>query len=455
MGAETVRESGPRRVLMLAYVFPPFFSIGGSIRAVKFIKYLPSLGWLPTILTIDDTKEHESQLRQGSEELLADIPQDVRIRRTASGEPSVELLERGRKARERSKLAAMLVNSLRGIRSAMGRYLLIPDEQITWLPFALRLGLRIVSEERVDVLFATCPPHAVAVIASTLKKVSGKPLVLDFRDDWIDTPRYRQKPLFVQWVERRLERWAVTTADRVITVSEWSQREFLHRYGDQRKEKFVFIPNGCDLSDFVLNKGGLGNAVHPCFTIVHAGLLTDAEDWTRSPASLFRALARILDTCPEIAAKIDVVFTGHLPKSYRDMADSMGLTATVRESGHLAQDAFLKLMRGADLLLTINYDGFATLIPGKIYEYWAVGSAPILLLSCPGAAQELVERRGLGMAVAPSDVEGIMGCILSAYRRREAGDPMKIATSGIERYDRRRLAEELARTLDNVVQPAQ
>ena len=38
-----------RKVLMLSYVFPPFFSVGGSIRVVKFVKYLPALGWLPMV----------------------------------------------------------------------------------------------------------------------------------------------------------------------------------------------------------------------------------------------------------------------------------------------------------------------------------------------------------------------------------------------------------------------
>ncbi|MHB0875984.1 MAG: hypothetical protein ACYC5O_08070, partial [Anaerolineae bacterium] len=89
----TITAGAPRKVLMLTYVFPPFFSVGGSIRAVKFARYLPERGWLPLVLTIDDSKEYDTQRRQGSESLLAELPEQVRIFRTGAGEPSAALLE--------------------------------------------------------------------------------------------------------------------------------------------------------------------------------------------------------------------------------------------------------------------------------------------------------------------------------------------------------------------------
>ena len=57
--AQQHRVGSARNLLMLAYVFPPFFSIGGSIRVVKFIKYLCPLGWRPVVLTIGNKKEYE------------------------------------------------------------------------------------------------------------------------------------------------------------------------------------------------------------------------------------------------------------------------------------------------------------------------------------------------------------------------------------------------------------
>ncbi len=104
-------------------------------------------------------------------------------------------------------------------------------------------------------------------------------------------------------------------------------------------------------------------------------------------------------------------------------------------------------MQAADLLLAINYEGFSTLIPGKIYEYWAVGGPPILLLSCPGAAASFVEQHSLGLTVDPSDVAGIQQAILTVYRQSKTAAPLRVSTAGIEAYDRQALTRKLAQVL--------
>jgi glycosyltransferase involved in cell wall biosynthesis len=438
-----------RTVLMLAYVFPPFFSVGGSIRVVKFVKYLPGLGWRPLVLTIDDRRETVSQRREGSEILLKEIPPEAQVYRTGSGEPSAHLQQKGREARDRSRLAAPLVNLLSGLRRLAYRTILLPDAHITWLPSALKWGRQVVRDERVDVLWVTCPPHSAALIGAALKRLTGRPMVLDYRDDWIDTPWHRSKPRTVRWIERRLERWAVRTADRVVLVTQASREAFIARYPHQAADKFVLIPNGCDLDDFAVVRR-MEVPAHEDFRIVHAGLLCADHGWHRSPESLFQALQRTVYDCPEMARRLSVTFTGRLPEPYRRQVESNGLSGLVHETGFLPHDAFLRLLREADLLLAINYEGFGTLIPGKLYEYWAVGRAPILLIDGEGAARRLVQEHGLGLCVEPDDVEGITEAIVEAYRQRQAGTPMRINTDGLGRYDRKALTRQLAKLFGEV-----
>jgi len=451
--ADALRLTGndARKVLMLANHFPPFGSVGGSIRVVKFIKYLPALGWLPVVLTIDDSREYDTQRKRGSEALLQDIPKQVKIHRTTAGEPSVELLERGRKARRQNWLAAVIVNLLSAARRWASAYLLLPDANITWLPFALKMGRQIVNREGIDVIFATCPPHSATLIGAVLKRLTGKPLILDFRDDWIDTPWHCSKPWLIRRIERCLEKWAVKAADRVILVTEWSKSAFVARYPRELKDKFVFIPNGCDLDDYAILERIPDKPRDSQFTIVHAGLLSASKGWKRSPEEFFQALRRLRQQHPELAAKLTVAFTGHLPEGYRQMVEVMGLSSVVKEVGHLPRDEFVRFMKAADFLLAINYDDWSTVIPGKIYEYWAVGGPPILLLSCRGAAQSLVEQHELGITAPPYDVEAIQHAVLNIYRRREMGDPMQVNMAGIEEYDRKVLTKKLAQTLSTQV----
>lgn len=440
-----------RTLLVIAYIFPPFFSPGGSIRVIKFLKYLPALGWQPVVLTVDDRCEYEHLRRVGSEELLRDLPSEVDICRTGKGEPPADLMARGRRARDKSRVARMLVNRLRDLRSWAQRWLLVPDENILWLPFALRTGRHLVRKRAISAIFVTCPPNSAAVISTLLARLTRTPLVVDFRDDWIDTPWYWRQPRVVRAINRWLERRVISAAKRVIAVTPASLAALRRRHACVPQGKFFLVPNGVDLADFS-DQGAIRPAGNGHFTMVHAGLLTVAPgEWQRSPAALFRALASIRATTPDIAADIRLLFTVALPPEYRALAKDLELDEIVQETGHLPRAEFTSLLRNSDLLVAINYEQYATLIPGKLYEYWAAGGPPILLLSHPGAAQELVRQHALGTVLLPDDEAGIRACVLDTYKRRAAGHPLRIERNGIEAYDRSRLAELLSQALEEAV----
>ena len=447
-----------RPILVVAYYFPPFHSAGVSIRIVKFLKYLPDLGWHPLVLTVDDRQEYEHLRRGGSAEMLEDLPPQVAIHRTGSGEPSAALLERGRAMRKRGGLARAVIDALRGLRDLATRWLLIPDEQLPWLLSAVRAGWRLARREQPAAILVTCPPHSAALAGIILKRLTGIPLVLDFRDDWVDTPWFQAKPQAVRLINRWLERRAVGAADRVVLVTPASLEAFVRRYPRLPRDRFACIPNGVDLADFdrvgdvaeAAPARPVPDAADRCFTIVHAGLLTVAADWRRSPYGFFRALARIREADPGVYRRLRVVFTGELPGEYRAQAAACGVGDIVQEAGYVPRPAFVALLRRASLLLAINYEGFETLIPGKLYEYWAAGSAPILLLSVPGAAQALVDGHGLGRTLAPDDSEGIADAVVAWCRQALAGQPARISRDGLKAFDRARLAAHLAEILDEV-----
>lgn len=436
-----------KKVLIIARAFPPFQSVGHSIRVVKFVKYLPALGWLPSVLTIDDGEEYETDRKQGSETLLSQIPAQVSIYRTAAGEPSLKWLNREGQYGQRHGPIGRIVWILGGARRWAFRNLLLPDRYVTWLPFALRRGRQIVRSDGIDVVFVTCPPHSASLIGIFLKVLSSKPLVVDFRDDWIDTPWYRSKSTVTRLMHRWMERWAVKAAAKVVLVTEWSRNAFVARYPTQPTDKFAYIPNGVDLGDFSAVSVMPPLPDQAKFVIVHAGSLNVSKFWGRSPVGLFQAIQQVLLRQPELEEKLALVLVGDLPEEYRRLAEEMGLKHVIRDLGPLPHDNVLRLLKSADMLLAINYEGWSSLIPAKIYEYWAVGGPPILLLSCQGAASMFVERHGLGLTVDPCDVAGIRQAILAVYAQRGTAAALNVNTAGIENYDRQALTRELAQVL--------
>lgn len=439
------------KVLIIARAFPPFLPVGHSIRVIKFIKYLPSLGWEPVILTVDDKKEYETLPKVGSEVLFSELAPIPVIHRTNPGEPTLEFLQREKEFGKKNKLTHLIVRIIGGARRWIFRNGLLPDRTITWLPSAVKRGWHVMKSESIDLIFVTCPPHASTLIGALLKRLTGKPLVLDFRDDWIDTPWHSSKPPLIRWLDKQLEKWVIHTADKVILVTEWSRQAFQDRYPKQPREKFVLITNGCDLNDLEILKVPQPQSHTATFTIVHAGSLNISKIWGRSPAGLFKAIQKILQEQPELKTALRFEFAGDLPEDFQKLANEMGLSEVIHGVGHLPHEEILKVMKSANLLLAINYEGWATLIPGKIYEYWAVGGPPILLLSCPGAAVNFVEEHNLGHSVDPYDVEGIQRVIVDVYEKWKSGTPMKINTDGIEAFDRKALTKNLAQVLSTVI----
>ncbi|MBK9603652.1 MAG: glycosyltransferase family 4 protein [Anaerolineales bacterium] len=444
------REEKAKKVLMVARAFPPFLPVGYSIRVIKFIKYLPALGWQPVVLSVDDQQEYETLPKVGSEALLSEIQPTVKIIRTMPGEPSLRYLQKEKEFGGKNFVTRLLVKIFGGARRWVFRNIFLPDRMITWLPFAVGMGRQVVKDEGIDVIFATCPPHSSALTGAVLKLFSGKPLVLDFRDDWIDTPWHLAKPAMVRMIEKLLEKWAVKMADKVILVTEWSRKAFQERYPAQPRDKFILISNGCDLGELEALKSIVPVHHTAKFTVVHAGSLNVSTVWGRSPAGLFQAIQKLLRENPQLKGSLVFKFAGDLPDEFRKLADEMGLTDVIRGLGHLPHAEVLRMIKSADLLLAMNYEGWATLIPGKIYEYWAVGGPPILLLSCPGAAADFVCEHALGIAVEPYDADGIQQAILQVYRQSKTSSPLRIKPDGVEAFDRKTLTHQLAQVLFTV-----
>src|SRR5512135_3600536 len=75
-------EFPPRKVLVIAYYFPPM-GLSGVQRTLKFVKYLPQFGWRPTVLTV----EPRGYIAK-DESLLDELRErDIRVVRTPPAGP--------------------------------------------------------------------------------------------------------------------------------------------------------------------------------------------------------------------------------------------------------------------------------------------------------------------------------------------------------------------------------
>ena len=389
-----------KKVLVVAYYTPPL-GMSGVMRVTKLVKYLPSFGWEPLVLTVRKVAYYHYD-----EQLLKDW-QGIKVFRTRSLDPARvrHLILPGKRLKAGST----------GRSGRLANILCFPDSKVGWYPFAFEQGGEIIHHEHPDAVFATAPPFTALMVGSALKKFSGLPLVTDFRDPWptgfVPPPR-----LLRARVERCRTR-ILKASDAVLAVNQGTAA-FL----DNRAE---ILENGFDPEEFVVPPRRFEG-----FNIVHVGNVWENE----------RELLAVLDTTSNIKGSA-VRLVGKLP---RDMERRLKRYPHFTNLGLMSHAETLAAMKGADLLLYLSKPGQAAGI--KLYEYLGAGRPILSVCDEPTEAAELVTRHHAGVAIT-SNPEVITRTIQEAIE-----GVLPFAPTGIEHYSRKVQAERLAGILNRVTE---
>lgn len=411
--------------MFISYYMPPAGG-GGVQRASKFVKYLPDFNWQPLVLTV---KEEAHQLRD--ESLQADI------------QPGTPVIT--------APLWRLPPRLPWRVRQFFTRWFLLIDEQIGWLPGAVRLGMKATHRGQIEAIFSTSPPYTAHLIARKIHLQTNIPWIADFRDPWIGNfsshfPSGWHRSYAANW-----EAQIVQAAARVTSVSQPINRAFLTRYPQLPAERFVVIPNGYDPQDFekwddqpsrMYSSAGDGY-----LKIVYTGSLYGSRQTARH---FLHGLRLAIDQLTE--AKIRVQMVGNFNPDVVGQISAMRLTGYVQLTGYQPHKKSIELLRSADLLLLIigSGTGMEGVVTGKIFEYLAARK-PILALVPPGSAAELVCSARAGVVVPPDDVNAICSALVELYARWESHE-LKIDSDQavILPYDRRSLTGRLAAEFDQV-----
>lgn len=416
-----------KRVLFLAYLFPPIAN-SGTQRPLKFVKYLSQFGWQPTVVTAAHAGGHRVD-----EGLLADIPAGVRVVRVPMVNEQVsDTIKKwtgGTRAGER-------------IADAIGWRLRErfrkPDLYALWRPAARRAALRLMRDEQFDAIYATGFPWTTLLTAVDLSKATGVPLVADFRDPWVGEDLFRsERPPANE--ERPLERLVVEHASAVTTVAPTMTKRMIAAYPELSPAKFSTIFNGFDPPDL----GAPARSTHTKFRIAYAGVWKEGYN----PSPLYDVIDWLRRSSPEVLANVEVIAAGFETGE----AARRGLGEHITETGVLSHQDAVALMHSADILFLTNGDGARQQLglPGKMYEYLATGR-PVLALTHPdGDAGRIIQQVGGGVAVAQDDPGQLLELIKNACQSRTLAVP-PLNREALSMFERPNLAKRLASLLDEV-----
>lgn len=422
-----------RNVLVIAYYFPPM-GLSGVQRVAKLVKYLPAAGWQPTVLTVDGGGYFAFD-----PSLLAEIEAaGVAVHRSRTVDPT--------RVFARRRTVSLPKEEKRRRLAYLSQLLFVPDNKIGWYPWAVREGRRLLQSQKFDLILSSAPPYTGHLVGAALSRRTGVPLVVDYRDDWLENPRHVYPTPLHRRLNQALERRVFRTASCVTAINEPIRQALESRtQGLAAAPPCRLLPQGFDPADF---------AVAPVeqaegrMRLVYSGVFYDAQ----TPDPFLEALARLVACRPEVGDRIEARFVGLMPAGAEALIERLGIGALVSTTGYVPHAEAVANLKAADVLwLTVGErPGAAMISTSKLYEYMGARK-PILGLVPEGAARNALAPYGAARLVPPTDIPAITQALSELWDAWKANRLPKPDASYVSQFDRARLAAEAARLFDSVI----
>lgn len=350
----TSGTNAPRRVLMIAFHFPPLAGSSGIQRTLRFVQHLPSQRWQPIVLSA-----HPRAYAATSDDLMPEVPAETVVER------------------------AFALDTARHLAIA-GRYpgfLARPDRWRTWALAAVPAGLNLIRKYRPDVIWSTYPIATAHLIGARLHRLTGIPWVADFRDPMAQDG-YPADPSTRRSFEA-VEQDAALNAHRLVFVTPSAQALYRARYSAVPSERFALVENGYDEESFATAEQDVDSAPLNvgCFTLLHSGIVYPSE---RDPKALFTALGCMLRSGRITAGALRIRFRAPVHDDLlRRLAAESGTTDLIEILPSVPYRQALEEMLRADGLMVMQGVNSNEQVPAKLYEYFRA-RRPILGLADPG-----------------------------------------------------------------------
>jgi len=426
----------PRRVLVVAYYFPPM-GMSGVQRTLKFVKYLPQFGWLPTVLTV----EPRGYIAR-DESLLQELEgRNVQIVRTPAAGPGRMFAKK--------EVVGLPPERTRKLLSKLSDAVFIPDNKIGWKKRAVEAAHVLHTQTPFDLVFVTSPPFTDFLIGAEIKKRINRPLVFDYRDPWADNPFKWYPTPFHKKIHVMLERRALRASSHVITTNRRVKELILQRYKFLTYHDIDIIPQGFDPEDFVQEKDAetsvqrAGRTKRRKMRVTYAGVFW--ED--RVPDYFLQALHDLFEQKPKLRGRIEAAFLGTFREENKRLVTKLGLQDTVTDLGYRPHRECVRELLASDLLWMIVGDDVGS--PGKVYEY--IGARkPILGCAPDGFIKTAILEAG-GTVVAPDDVDGIRKALERYFEQFERNELHRTPEDVVKKYDRKALTGTLVKLFESLV----
>ena len=417
-----------KRVLMIAFHYPPCRGSSGLQRTLSFSHYLPNCDWDPLILTVQSRAHQEL-----GEDQLRDIPATVPVARAFALDTARHL----------------------GVRGRHFKWMALPDRWVSWCLGAIPKGLHLIRTYKPQVLWSTYPIATSHLIGLSLHRLTRIPWVADFRD-----PMTELNPVTQQrapqdsslWRARSwIESHTVKSCARAVFTTQGAQRIYAERYPEAPSSRWGIIANGYNEEHFIEAEARVTerSSEKGPIVLLHSGTLYPTPD--RDPSAFFSALAMLKCEHQLSAASLQVVLRASgYSEHYRHLVHQHGVDDIVALKPAIPyRDALAEMLSADGLLLFQGYTSNPA-IPAKFYEYLRA-KRPIFAMVAPdGDTAKALESAQAG-ALAPLDSSTLIAQrLLDFLQHLRQGQARVASPNEVRRHSREVRTQELASLLNAV-----
>jgi len=420
------------KVLFISYYWPP--SGKASLHwPLKIIKHLPSFGWMPSVLTVE-----EDTFTQKDETFLNEVPGEVNIVRAKSYEPFNVYKKIIGKRKDEQLIASETIskknkNLAHRLSVWIRMNLFIPDARVGWYFPAVKTGTDFLEKNKVNTIVTIGPPHTTHLVGKKLSSNFNIPHVPVFIDPWTDISYYKnlERSNIAVSIDRRLERSVLENASAIVFVTKTMKNDYVNKYPlIENKSNVLYW--GYSEEDFkslppnpLPKEGGVE-------VILHTGNIFDHQN----PKNLWSTIKNELDR----GRKLKMVFIGTVSPEIEQAIKESGIEAHTDYMGFLPYRQMLNEMVNADYLLVCATE--PRHVPGKLFEYLRA-SKPILAF---GDGNEEVKRilteanAGMMFNYSESGNEFFKTC-----------NSFSTKTEIVKEFERKWITKELSVILDSII----
>jgi hypothetical protein len=419
-----------KTILIISPHFPPS-NLAAVHRSRLFAQHLPSFGWIPVILTVDE-KYYEENLDWNLHELL---PEDLRIEK------------------------------VRAFKSTKPRF--IGDIGLRGFLQLYKRAKQLIKREKIDFLYIPIPSFYVALLGRWLRSATGVKYGIDYIDPWVHHFPGSDKVFSRHWFSTELAKFlepiSIKKASLITGVAEGYYKGVQQRNPDLMQScLFASMPYGGEKNDHSKVKD-LGLQPYLFETkankiqLVYAGAMLPKA--FKPLESIFTAIRANVNDFKDV--EIHFIGTGTSPNNttgynIKPLAEKYGLWHTVVFEYPVRipyLDVLVHLNAAKGVFILGSTEPHYT--PSKVYQ-GVLSNKPIYaVLHKHSTACEVIRSSGAGI-VLDFNGEGGLSTItehfaesFSQYRRfLSQFDFRKIKQAEFEKYSAYNVTASLVKLLD-------